>query len=210
MQIWIYMFSMFSFRYEVALGTAESSTSIKNWKNVGYVNLTIFTSLAIPAGTVIHASIRGYNGAELHNISVSNYVVVSPLPTVNVLDGLKTATDSKYLGDLGLMSSQWTFGDKCPLVEAFWEVQRIDGTIIMAKTNIDIRNETLYTDTVKLVEGLSYINIVTTVDILNRTAIGKSNGVTIGIIKPDPGEVRDGSIVQGEDFKYQELARRYL
>ena len=196
----------YSFRYEVALGTSEGSASLVDWTDVGYVNETVLTNLAIPAGTVIHAAVRGYNRAGLHNISVSNFV--SPIPTVTIIDGLKSE-DVQFLGDLSSMSAQWFPADNCPLVEAFWDIYRVDGLQLMSQVRVDTRNSTLYTDTVQLVEGSSYINVVTTVDILNRTAIGRSNGVTIGFIKPDPAEVRDGSIVQGEDFRYQEPERRF-
>ena len=199
----------YSFRYEVALGTSEGSTSLVDWTDVGNVNETVLTNLAIPAGAVIHASVRGYNRAGLHNISVSNFVPVSPIPTVTVIDGLKSE-DAQFLGDLSSMSAQWFPADDCPLVEAFWDIYRVDGLQLMSHVRVDTRNSTLYTDTVQLVEGSSYINVVTTVDTLNRTAIGRSNGVTIGFIKPDAGEVRDGSIVQGEDFRYQEPQRRFV
>ena len=93
------------------------------------------------------------------------------------------------------------YSDDCPILKSEWSIVDLTGEIIQNYTRIPGNGFFLYNDKLNLKNNVLYIIKVKITDALNRTKIGKSDGVTVRIQPPVFGTVRDG--LGSKDIDYQ-------
>lgn len=93
------------------------------------------------------------------------------------------------------------YSDDCPILKSEWSIVDLKGEIIQNYTRIPGNGFFLYNDKLNLKNNVLYIIKVKITDALNRTKIGKSDGVTVRIQPPVFGTVRDG--LGSKDIDYQ-------
>lgn len=59
-------------------------------------------NIFVSAGTKIYATVKAYNNVGLHNVLTSDPIIVSPDPSIEVIDGTDE-TDSDYQTSLNII-----------------------------------------------------------------------------------------------------------
>ena len=190
-------------RFQIALGSTAFATDIAAFQSVtmndNTCNVFFLDGFTIPPGNIFHATVRSYNKAGLYSDSSSSAVVVSQSPYLEVIDGTGDQ-DIDFQSVPNIIQGRWKYSDACPILEAKWKIHDLVGNILEGYRLIPNAGLNFYNDEVHLENGVKYFVTVSTVDALNRTKIATSNGVTVRIQPPYPGQVRDGL---REDVNYQ-------
>lgn len=192
---------MFSFyRYEAALGSNGRVSNIKDFLPITNTNKILITHLNLVDGSEVRVTVRAFNKAGLYGQVTSNPVVISLVPHLTVYDGT-SGNDEDYQTSLNIIEGRWKYSDRCTIRSAEWSVQDIAGNILQDYLPLPRASSHFYSDILNLTNGRTYINIIKTVDALNRTRISRSDGIAVKIEPPIPGTVRDG---EADDLDYQE------
>lgn len=187
-------------RYEAAVGTNGKTTNIKDFKPIENPEKFLINNIVMPEGSKVYVTVRSYNKAGLYGQVRSNTVVISSQPSLKVIDG-PSETDIDFQSSLGVLEGRWLYSDTCDILSAEWSVEMLDGSSFKSPSSIPNSITHFYSDMVTLKNGITYINVIKTIDALNRTRISRSNGVAVRIQPPLPGDVRDGL---QDDINYQE------
>ena len=188
------------FRYEAAIGSFKGGTNIQNFVEMDIRDgIATLKNLHLVEGTTIFITLRVYNKVGLYAMSSTESVSVSPNPHVIVIDG-PTPTDQDTQTDLTIMQGHWSYTQPCPALKVEWAVEDIAGKVVKTFGPILLKDPYFYNDELIFENMKTYINVIRVVDALNRTRIGRSNGVSVQIQPPYPGFVNDGL---GEDLNFQ-------
>ena len=192
---------MLSFRFQLSIGSKHFGTDILRYKEIRMQkDGTFFVSgLDMDPGTVFYASMRIYNQAGIYTDISSDSVVISQAPYLSVIDGNKE-TDTDFQSVPNIVQGRWKYSDLCPIRDAYWSLLDLTGNVLVEYQPIPSAAQHFYNDEILLENGKKYTIVVKTIDFLNRTKIGKSDGFTVRIQPPFPGHVRDGI---AEDINYQ-------
>ncbi|XP_033747032.1 uncharacterized protein LOC117332256 [Pecten maximus] len=185
---------------EVAIGSSPGHTDISHYKNLSPTGKIFIGNLDIGHGDVFYATARVTNSAGLSKMFYSDSVTVSVRPVLTVGDG-GPEEDEDYQSNLNTIRGFWRFSDTCPIDMVQWRIEDLVGNVIKDFEDVVENSQVFYNDEFSLRNGFTYINIIKVRDALNRTFMSVSDGITIRIQPPNPGEVRDGS---DEDINYQE------
>ncbi|XP_046568758.1 uncharacterized protein LOC124277142 [Haliotis rubra] len=193
-------------RYEAGLGSERGLTDVLPFTKVTLSNgLFVVPNLHLESGALIFVTVRIFNKAGLFAVKESNPLAISPKPYLLVWDGPGSDdVDSQH--DLTTIQGRWGYSDPCPVISAEWAVEDITGEIIKGFEQTPGNGHNFYNDELTLENMKTYRVIVRTTDALNRTMIGRSDGVMVKIQPPVPGNVRDGI---ASDINYQ-LPTNYL
>ncbi|XP_045172526.2 uncharacterized protein LOC123534370 [Mercenaria mercenaria] len=142
---------------------------------------------------------RIYNNAGLYSDITSDSVVISLMPEVLVKDG-NEIEDIDFVSKPNIIQGSWRYSDKCLIREAHWMIYDSNSLIIKDYQPIISAVHEFYNDELNLQNGRKYFIAIKTIDHLNRTKVGRSDGFTVRIQPPVPGSVRDG---KNEEFDYQ-------
>lgn len=196
------MFIQFAsfFSYEVAVGNDGKTTNIKDFTRVENPDMIFINNIFMPESSKVYVTVRAFNKAGLYHQQRSAPIVISSRPSLRVIDG-PSDTDIDFQSSLGVLQGRWIYSDPCPITQAEWSVELLDGSVFKPFSIIPKGLSHFYSDMVTLQNGITYINVVKIRDALNRTRISISNGIAVKIQPPVPGSVRDGL---AEDINYQE------
>lgn len=107
-----------------------------------------------------------------------------------------------FLFDTFIGTFSYVYSGDCPVIRSEWCVEDLTGNIVLNFTEIQWNDHFFYNDELDLKNNFCYFVIVRLTDALNRTYIGKSDGITVKIQLPTFGFVRDG--LDHNDIDYQE------
>ena len=188
------------FSYKAAIGSVRGGRDILNFAVVNLVDgIATLHNLHLVEGTVVFVTLKVYNKVGLYAMTSTKSVSVSPNPRVNVFDG-PTSIDEDIQTDLTIMQGHWTYSQPCPALNVEWAVEDIGGKVVKSFASVPDKDSHFYNDQLLLENMKTYINVIRVVDSLNRTRIGRSNGISVQIQPPYPGFVNDGL---GEDINFQ-------
>ncbi|XP_069134862.1 uncharacterized protein [Argopecten irradians] len=187
-------------KVEVALGSKPGHTDISRYKDISPTGKIFFGNLDIGHGDMFYATARVTNKGGLSKMFYSDSVTVSVRPMLTVGDG-GSEVDEDYQSSLNTIRGFWRFSDTCPIEMVQWKIEDLLGNVIKDFEDVVENAHTFYSDEFSLKNGFTYINIIRVRDALNRTFTSASDGVTVRIQPPNPGDVRDGL---EEDISYQQ------
>ncbi|CAG2250499.1 unnamed protein product [Mytilus edulis] len=128
-------------QYEVAIGITPGGGQIKPFVRVPVDTLQYTVNgLNLHGHKKIYVSVRGTNGAGLSSVGTSNGVYMSylsqglpPLLHVGVYDVLQNSHgDVDFQESYDTYRASWDMsGDPCPVVKYEWQIQRLDGKVVM-------------------------------------------------------------------------------
>lgn len=201
MKLWKYFSVLFCFRFEVCIGSTAYETDFLQYKSVSLNSegLLFVDGFNIPTRKIFYVTVRVYNKAGLYTDAVSDAITVSQSPKLTVLDGPNDA-DRDFQSVLNIIQGHWEYSDPCPIQRAEWKIYDLLGNVLEDYRAIPDAAFRFYDDEISLQNGVKYFVSVKTVDALNRTKIANSNGITVRIQPPYPGNVRDGTV---NDLNYQ-------
>ncbi|GAB1602264.1 uncharacterized protein LOC115224694 [Argonauta hians] len=183
----------------VVVSSSEQRDYLKMLTLTEVTPTVIISDLHVPDGTTLSASVTVSNSAGLFT-QITRSVVVSVDPQLTVQDGGSLYRNLDFQSDLSTLQAHWTMTGHCAVVLTEWSVIDTDGKVV--RDFKPVTSEGLVSgDEFSLENGHTYINIIRVTDTLNRTLTSRSDGVTVMIQPPDPGQVRDGLV--GEDSDYQ-------
>lgn len=132
----------------------------------------------------------------INKLDNQNYVFISAV--------LLMQANNKYLFlfDTFIGTFSYVYSGDCPVIRSEWCVEDLTGNIVLNFTEIQWNDHFFYNDELDLKNNFCYFVIVRLTDALNRTYIGKSDGITVKIQLPTFGFVRDG--LDHNDIDYQE------
>ncbi|XP_069134676.1 uncharacterized protein [Argopecten irradians] len=185
---------------EVALGSKPGQTDISRYKEIPQTGKIFFGNLDIGHGDMFYATARVTNRGGLSKMFYSDSVTVSSRPKLTVGDG-GPEEDEDYQSSLNTIRGFWRFSDTCPIEMVQWKIEDLLGNVIKDYEDVVENAQTFYSDEFSLKKEFTYFNIIKVRDALNRTFTSVSDGVTVRIQPPDPGDVRDG--LEG-DISYQQ------
>lgn len=160
----------------------------------------LIPNLDMTTGSSVRVTVRAFNKAGLYEQVNSDSITISPNPKLYVYDG-PNEVDIDYQKSLSSMEGNWRYSDNCEIDSVEWAVERIDGKIVQKFQSVPSDLHHFYSDLISLKNGVTYVNIIRTIDALGRVHESRSNGVAVRIQPPLPGFVRDGP---GKDIDYQE------
>ncbi|VDI44467.1 Hypothetical predicted protein, partial [Mytilus galloprovincialis] len=187
-------------RYEAAIGAYGRTTNIQDFSSIDVKDKVLIPYLNMEDGSDVTVTVRAFNKAGLYNQVTSDPVIVSLVPQLTVIDGT-SLEDEDYQTSLNVIQGYWKYSDRCKIKSAEWSVEDIEGNVLQDYLPLSAANSHFYSDVMNLTNGFTYINIIRTVDALNRTRIARSDGIAVKIEPPVPGTVRDG---ERDDLTYQE------
>jgi hypothetical protein len=187
-------------RYEVGVGDYPGSTSLRDFESVGLVTSTRISHLQLQHGLTAYVSVRGINSVGLYSISVSDGIVIDNKFGITVRDGLEEDID--FQASSSVFSASWTHIGVCPITSMSWAIYRIDGKLIRPFVDIPVDSSSAITEEVSLRSGERYNAVLLVKNALGEVAVGRSDGVTVDIEPPVPGQVFDGPEL-GVDLNYQ-------
>ncbi|XP_062598765.1 uncharacterized protein LOC134260192, partial [Saccostrea cucullata] len=187
-------------RYQVAVGCDGKSTNILKFSNWIINDVILIPNLDMITGSRVVVTVRAFNKAGLYGQVKSDPVIISPNPKLYVYDG-PTEIDIDYQKSLSSIEGNWRYSDNCHIESVEWGVESIDGKVIQKFQPVPSALHHFYSDLIDLQNGVTYINIIRTIDVLGRVRESRSNGLAVKIQPPTPATVRDGS---DDDLDYQE------
>ncbi|XP_063447918.1 uncharacterized protein LOC134727466 [Mytilus trossulus] len=187
-------------RYEAAIGAYGRTKNIQDFSSIDVKDKVLIPYLNMEDGSDVTVTVRAFNKAGLYNQVTSDPVIVSLVPHLTVIDGT-SLEDEDYQTSLNVIQGYWKYSDRCKIKSAEWSIEDIEGNILQDYLPLLAANSHFYSDVMNLTNGFTYINIIRTVDALNRTRIARSDGIAVKIEPPVPGTVRDG---ERDDLTYQE------
>ncbi|VDI27589.1 Hypothetical predicted protein, partial [Mytilus galloprovincialis] len=197
-------------QYEVAIGITPGGGQIKPFIRVPVDTLQYTVNgLNLHGLKKIYVSVRGTNGAGLSSVGTSNGVHMSylsqglpPLSHIGVYDVLQNSHgDVDFQESYDTYRASWDMsGDPCPVVRYEWQIQRLDGKVVMPWLDMGIKTSGM-NDELQMLNGELYYSLLRVTNALDYTYILRSNGVTIKQDPLMPGKVFDGD-VDGYDLNF--------
>ncbi|OWF46933.1 Delta-like protein 1 [Mizuhopecten yessoensis] len=187
-------------KIEVAIGSSPGHNDIHRYLDVPLVGKIFFGNLDLGHGDTFYAAARVTNKAGLSKMFYSDSVTVSVRPILTVGDG-SPGGDEDYQSNLNTIRGFWRFSDTCAIDMVQWGIEDLLGNVIKEFEDVAENAQVFDNDEFTLKNGFTYINIIKVRDALNRTFTSASDGITIRIQPPSPGDVRDGLY---EDINYQQ------
>ncbi|OWF48074.1 Delta-like protein 1 [Mizuhopecten yessoensis] len=187
-------------KLEVAIGSLPGHNDIHHYLDAPLSGKIFFGDLDLGHGDMFYATARVKNNAGLSKMFYSDSVTVSVRPILTVGDG-NPEGDEDYQSNLNIVKGFWHFSDTCSIDMVQWQVEDLLGNVIKEFEYVDENARLFFNDEFSLKNGFTYINIIKVRDALNRTFTSASDGITVRIQPPNPGDVRDGLY---EDSNYQQ------
>eukprot|EP00118_Oscarella_pearsei_P018126 m.184105 g.184105 ORF g.184105 m.184105 type:complete len:5153 (+) comp39317_c0_seq2:47-15505(+) len=187
--------------YEVGIGTVTGAADVYPFTSVGLETSVAIQRIFMSHGSKIYASVNAINVAGLTTTVTSDAVIISSSPRVSVLDGLGEE-DIDFQFSSRLLSAAWSVDDSCSLASVSWSIHRIDGHQILPLTQLTSSSTSAIQENLRLDSGEMYYVIVKITNTIGITSYGRSDGVTVDVDGPVPGQVFDG-IDDGVDSNYQ-------
>ena len=173
---------------------------MRRFESVGLATRIHIDHLQLRHGSTAYVAVRGFNSAGLSSFLVSDGVVINSRAHLSVWDGL--GDDIDFQASTSVFAASWVHSVACPIVSLSWAIYRVDDVLIQPFTNIPIDSFVAVTEDVNLRNGERYYVVVRLVTASGQTVVDRSDGVTVDIEPPVPGQVFDG-LDSGEDANYQ-------
>ncbi|XP_064646203.1 uncharacterized protein LOC135499389 [Lineus longissimus] len=196
-------------RYQLAVGTSPGGANIKQFFDIPVSSTHyVITDLDLNGVRQIFVTIKGYNGAGLFSITISNGIYLTylgqglqPLKPVEVWDNNDPFGDKDFQSDSEQLSARWDFtGDPCPIIKYYWAIYRIDNIELQPWTDTQVNTFAL-NDEMNMGSGQTFFVRVKGINAIGMEFNLRSDGITIQKDPLIPGRVNDGNVF-GYDLLY--------
>ena len=187
-------------RYDVAVGDYPGSTSMRQFESVGLSTKVRIDHLQLRHGSTAYVAVRGFNSAGLSSVAVSDGVVINSKSFMSVWDGLEEDID--FQPSTSVIAASWSHNVACAVMSLSWAIYRVDDLLVQPFTDIPVDSLMDIAEELSLRNEERYYVVVRLVTALGETVVERSDGVTVDIESPVPGQVFDGAD-DGVDANYQ-------